>query len=97
MDVLSKEYSDYYDNFDLYMKKYVVPNVYARQLASYYHRGLIKDETLKQYTGNIGDAFNVNFSFFDIRSEVEDILKIKYNLMITNDKPLVIETYQEYK
>lgn len=97
IDELSKEYSDYYDNFDLYMKKYVVPQVYARQFASYYYRGLIREETLRQYAGSIGDVFNVGFDFKDIRSDVEEILKIKYNLIITNDEPLIIKKYQEYK
>lgn len=97
MNELSKEYSDYYDNFDLFMKKYVVPQVYARQIVSYYYRGLIRKETLRQYASSIGDVFNVSFDFFDIRNEVEEILKIKYNLVITSDEPLIIKKYQEYK
>ena len=91
---LEKGFSLYYDNFDLYMKKYVIPEVYARQLASIYYRNLKTNETLNQHVGSIESVFNVTFSFEDIRQEVEEILKIKYNVIITNEKPLVLSKYE---
>ena len=40
---------------------------------------------------SIRDVFNFSFKFEEIRKDVEDILKIKYNLRITNDTPLTME------
>lgn len=92
---LDKKFDEYYENYDMYMKTYVVPEVYARQLASYFYRGLlVANETLIQYVGSIGDAFNVGFDFEEIRDCVEEILKIKYNLEITNDKPLEMKFWK---
>lgn len=91
---LDERYLDYYDNYDLYMKKYIIPEVYASQLASYYYRDLMTNETLKQYIGGIGDAFNVSVKFEDIRKDIEEILKIKYNLIITNDEPVTIKRWK---
>ncbi len=91
MENVEERFSRYYDNYDLFMKKYVVPEVYARQLAVYYYENLIGYETLYQYAGSIGNAFNVSYGFEDIRKEIEEILRIKYDLKITKDEPLIME------
>ena len=88
---LEERYTKFYNNYDLYMMKYVLPEVYASQFASYYYRDLINGDDLRIYIGSIGDAFNFSFKFEEIRKDVEDILKIKYNLMITSDTPLTME------
>ncbi len=85
----------YYDDFGLYMMK-IIKETIARQLASYYNYGLlVHGHSLKQYLGSIGIMFNYTFEFEDIREEVEQILKSKYNLIIVNDKPLVIKDYKK--
>ncbi len=95
MDIEDKEleqrYAEFYKNYDLYMIKYVIPEVFASQLASCYYRDLIIGDDLRIYIGSISDAFNISFNFADIRKDVEDILRIKYNLLITNDRPLVMK------
>ena len=88
---LEKKYSDYYDNYDLYMMKYILPEIYSHQFYSYYYRGLIGNESLEQYVGSIGEIFNLKFDFDSIRKEVEEILRIKYNLEIVKDNPLTIK------
>lgn len=88
---LEHRYTEFYNNYDLYMMKYILPEVYASQFASYYYRDLINGEDLRIYVGTIGDVFNFSFKFEEIRKDVEDILKIKYNLRITNDTPLTME------
>ncbi len=92
--LLEKRYSQYYDNIEMYIKKYVVPEVYAYGLAGLYYKGLILDETLEQYVRSIASYFNVVLEFEDVRNDVEELLKIKYNLTIINDKPLIIDKYQ---
>lgn len=94
MDELSKEYTEYYNNFDLYMEKYIVPEVYASQLASYYYRGLINGDPLTIYVGTIGEVFNYSFKFETIRKDVEELLRIKYNLIIESDTPLKLKCWK---
>ena len=82
-----KRFSLYYDAYDKYLIE-IIKEVIPKQLASLYNHNLIIGETLKQYIGSIIDVFNFRIDFNDIRSDVEETLKIKYNLVITCDEPL---------
>lgn len=82
----------YYKDYDKYLLE-IIKETIPRQLVSLYNNNLIlKQETLKQCTGSITDVFNFKFDFSDIRSDVEKILKSKYNLVIVNDNPLKMES-----
>lgn len=82
----------YYKDYDKYLLE-IIKETIPRQLVSLYNNNLIlKQETLKQCIGSITDVFNFKFDFSDIRSDVERILKSKYNLVIVNDNPLKMES-----
>ena len=82
----------YYKDYDKYLLE-IIKETIPRQLVSLYNNNLIlKQETLKQCTGSITDVFNFKFDFSDMRSDVEKILKSKYNLVIVNDNPLKMES-----
>lgn len=82
----------YYKDYDKYLLK-IIKETIPRQLVSLYNNNLIlKQETLKQCICSIIDVFNFKFDFSDIRSDVERILKSKYNLVIVNDNPLIMES-----
>jgi len=82
----------YYKDYDKYLLE-IIKETIPRQLVSLYNNNLIlKQETLKQCIGSITDVFNFKFDFSDIRSDVERILKSKYNLVIVNDNPLIMES-----
>lgn len=82
----------YYKDYDKYLLE-IIKETISRQLVSLYNNNLIlKQETLKQCTGSITDVFNFKFDFSDMRSDVEKILKSKYNLVIVNDNPLKMES-----
>lgn len=83
----------YYDDYNEYLIE-VMKEVIPRQLASLYKYDLIIDETLKQYVNSICDVLSVRIKFSDIRKDVEETLKIKYNLVITCDEPLKMEPYK---
>ena len=81
----------YYEDYDNYLLE-IIKEVIPKQLCSLYKYKLIrKNETLRQYIGSICDVFNFRFDFNDIRKDVEEILKVKYDLKITNDNPLIME------
>ena len=46
---LEHRYTEFYNNYDLYMMKYILPEVYASQFASYYYRDLINGDDLRIY------------------------------------------------
>lgn len=82
----------YYKDYDKYLLE-IIKETIPRQLVSLYNNDLIlKQETLKQCICSIIDVFNFKFDFSDIRSNVERILKSKYNLVIVNDNPLKMES-----
>lgn len=82
----------YYKDYDKYLLE-IIKETIPRQLVSLYNNNLIlKQETLKQCICSIIDVFNFKFDFSDIRSDVERILKSKYNLVIVNDNPLKMES-----
>ncbi len=82
----------YYKDYDKYLLE-IIKETIPRQLVSLYNNNLIlKQETLKQCICSIIDVFNFKFDFSDIRSDVERILKSKYNLVIVNDNPLIMES-----
>ena len=82
----------YYDEYESYVIEFV-KEVIPRQLVKLKENNLmLKSESLKQHIGSIMDMFNLsNFSFNDIRPDVERILKDKYGYMIKNDDPFVME------
>ena len=81
----------YYEDYDKYLIE-IIKETIPRQLASLYNNDLIlKNETLRQYIGSITEVFNFNFNFNDIRKDAEEILKNKYNLVITSEDPLIME------
>lgn len=82
----------YYKDYDKYLLE-IIKETIPRQLVSLYNNNLIlKQETLKQCICSIIDVFNFKFDFSDMRSDVEKILKSKYNLVIVNDNPLKMES-----
>lgn len=88
-----KRVSLYYKDYDKYLIE-VMKEVIPRQLASLYKYNLIIDEALKQYVNSICDVLNVRVEFSNIRKDVEETLEIKYNLVITCDKPLKMKHYK---
>lgn len=86
-----KKVSLYYAEYDKYLMG-IIKEVIPRQLASLYNHNLILGENLKQYVGSIIDVFNFRIDFNAIRKDVEEVLRSKYNLVITCDEPLTMES-----
>ena len=84
----------YYDDYNKYLIE-IIKEVIPRQLVSLYkHNLILKHETLIQHINSISDVFNVHFNFNDIKEDVKEILKDKYNFQIINDSPLIMKYYK---
>lgn len=85
----------YNKNFHNYMIKYIVPEVFAFQLANSHFRECLCNASLEQHYHTMCDVFN---GFQDSLSQVKDstiqLLEIKYNLTIKKDMPLELKKYQ---
>lgn len=83
------------DNFKNLMIKYVIPEVFAFEIANAHYRDCLCDATFEQHYHSMCDVFNGFYdSLIDITNTTVDLLKIKYNLVITNDSPMKIEKWQ---
>lgn len=97
-DITDKEYEENYipleKTFREYMSKYIVPEVIAYQIANYYYRGiLVKSSLLYHYNGMV-NAFTYAPKFEEVKEEIISLLKIKYNLKVEKEEPLVLSKYR---
>lgn len=97
-DITDKEYEENYipleKTFREYMSKYIVPEVIAYQIANYYYRGiLVKSSLLYHYNGMV-NAFTYAPKFEEVKEEIISLLKIKYNLKVDKEEPLVLSKYR---
>ena len=98
-DISEEEYTKYVLpymlNFNDYMTKYIIPEVFAFQLANSYYRDCLCDGSLEQHYNSMCDVFN---GFTDSMGVVvpitKDILRIKYHLKIEIEIPLKIRKWQ---
>lgn len=86
-----EKYGPFYDNFNNYMKTFVIPNVVAFYLASGYDRSCLDNCPLKNHINSAVDVFNIICDVDDLIPKIEMILGIKYNLKITQRNPLKLE------
>ena len=96
-DITEKEYKKYYEpfynNMDLYLNNYIVPDVVAFYIANSFYRHCLCDAKLDTHIISASTLFNHNFDVNNIIPQIIDILKIKYNLVITKTNPLRLKRY----
>lgn len=94
-DEFDNLYEPYLKNVKDYVVKYVIPEVISFELSNFYYRGLLdrSNNSLQLLYGSMKDLFNVSCSLNDNKQEIEDLLKIKYNLKVVNENPLVLEKW----
>ena len=88
-----EKYLPFYDNFEEYMIRYVIPDAVAFYIANSYSRGCLDDSKLYNHINSAVDIFNCRCDIDVIIPSIEKILNIKYNLKITQRNPLKLEKY----
>lgn len=80
----------FYDNYDIYLEEYVVPEVIAFYIASSYSRNAMWEATFFQHYNSAKDTFNVSDDedYDSIKAEVIKLLRMKYSLEIICKNPL---------
>lgn len=80
----------FYDNYDIYLEEYVVPEVIAFYIASSFIKNAMWEATFYQHYNSAKDTFNVSDDedYDSIKAEVIKLLRMKYSLEIICENPL---------
>lgn len=96
-DITDKEFEEillpFYNNYNEYVIKFVIPDVVAFYLANGYSRNCLSDCPLINHINSSLDIFNVRCNVDKLIPQIENILKIKYNLKIVKINPLSFSKY----
>lgn len=96
-DITDKEFEEillpFYNNFNDYMIKFVIPDTITFYLTNAYFRDCLSDCSLYNHINSAIDIFNIRCNINTLIPKIKIILKIKYNLKITNTNPLELSKY----
>ena len=91
-DITNKEFEEillpFYNNYNEYLIKFVIPDTIAFYLANAYSRNCLSNCPLVNHINSALDIFNVRCNVDELMPEIELVLKIKYNLKIAKNNPL---------
>ncbi len=91
-DITDKEFEEillpFYNNYNEYLIKFVIPEAVAFYLANGYSRNCLSDCPLTNHINSALDIFNVGCNIDKLIPELELVLRIKYNLKIIKTNPL---------
>ena len=83
------------NNLDKYVTKYIIPEIFAFQLANSYFRGCLIKSSLLLHYNSMTDIILVDPSLEEVKADTLNLLQIKYNLTIKEEEPvLILETWQ---
>lgn len=96
-DITDKEFEEillpFYNNYNEYVIKFVIPDAVAFYLANGYSRNCLSDCPLINHINSALDIFNVRCNVNDLIQQIKLILRIKHNLKIVKNNPLKIERF----
>lgn len=96
-DITDKEFEEillpFYNNYNEYLIKFVIPEAIAFYLANGYSRNCLSDSPLNNHINSALDIFNVRCNIDELISNIKNILRIKYNLKIIKTSPLKFRKY----
>lgn len=79
----------FYENYDSYLKEYVIPEVIAFYIASSFYRNAMWEATFIQHFNSAFDTFNLMCrNYKKMKAEVIKLLRLKYYLEIISEDPL---------
>lgn len=94
-DEIEKFIIPFENNFSKFMISYIIPEVFAFQLANSYFRECLCNASLEQHYHTMCDVFNgFQNSLNQVKDSTIQLLEIKYNLTIKKDMPLELKKYQ---
>ena len=96
-DITDKEfekiYLPFYNNINDYLNNYVIPDLVAFYLAHAYSRHCLSECNLINHINSAIDVFNVRCDIDKLIPSIKKILRIKYNLKIVKNNPMILKKY----
>ena len=94
-DITDKEFERIYllvcINYDNYLKEFVIPYVVAFYLADNFYKKVLSKSPLYNHINSDIGVFNVRCDINKLIPYIKKILKIKYNLKIVKDNPMILK------
>ena len=78
----------FFNNYSEYIIKFLMPDAIAFYIANGYFRHCLSDCSLINHVNSAADIFNVRCKKEELLPIVEEILRVKYNLIISKTSPL---------
>ena len=88
-----KAYLSFYNNINDYLNNYVIPDLVAFYLANAYSRHCLSECNLINHINSAIDVFNVRCDIDKLIPSIKKILRIKYNLKIVKNNPMILKKY----
>ena len=89
-DITDEEFEKIYlpvcINYDNYLKEFVIPDVVAFYIADSFYKKVLSKAPLYNHINSAIDVFNV-------RCDIDKILRIKYNLKIVKNNPMILKKF----
>lgn len=80
-------------NYDNYLKEFVIPDVVAFYIADNFYKKVLSKAPLYNHINSAIDAFNVICDIDKLIPSIKKILRIKYNLKIVKDNPMILKKF----
>ena len=80
-------------NYDNYLKEFVIPDVVAFYIANNFYKKVLSKAPLYNHINSAIDIFNVRCDIDKLIPSIKKILRIKYNLRIVKDNPLILKKF----
>ena len=90
-DITDEEFEEillsFLNNYSEYIIKFLMPDAIAFYIANGYFRHCLSDCSLINHINSAADVFNVRLKKEELLPVVEEILRVKYNLIILKTSP----------
>ena len=97
-DITDKDFEEillpFYNNYNEFLINFVIPDTIAFYLANGHSRNCLSDCPLRNHINSAIDVFNVRCDIDKLMPQIELILRIKYNLKITNRNKLAFQNWE---
>ena len=88
-----KIYLPFYNNVNDYLNKYVIPDLVAFYIADSFYKKALYKSPLYNHVNSAIDVFNVRCDIDKLIPSIKKILRIKYNLKIVKDNPMILKKF----
>lgn len=94
-DITDEEFEQillpFFNNYSEYIIKFLIPDAIAFYITNGYFRHCLSECSIINHINSAADVFNVRYKKEELLPAIEEILKVKYNLIISKTSPLKLK------